>query len=518
MSHKLLNERIVSAINEYKNKEGWASIEDRNFTRKIFSGKHSAKDLDWLKDFIKRHNQIFSWKENGTSFLVKKKDKQKKKGSTTAFRWKRLFRKMLIFIKELLGLRKKRRKHKKTSATSNSLQQSNLALQNYKENSNNKPKSKPNEKSERTYKPKQQEQNKQCGAGGVSNKPKHGVVELSGNPIRSKKEPQKRNDSGSRALHEKKNDEFRLSAFASFTPYNAYVDACNKLIPTLSENVFATSLEGDFDVAKVNLLVYLAHLFTIRYRNKEVAINSHGATFHTGLFNSENEPIYMLFLRNNENGKEQSKRYTSPLFRFDRFVVRSNNEQNSSIDTLFPSLPQLNSPLTYTSVQLQQLVFDASLPIQKEASNEFLKSNLFYLPTELLETIPALENFKPKFDELKGAKKVAYMKQLANDAQNNYDAFEQVAHKLQMEIEKGLEKARLNPLSLIPGIDTNSNEIVFVMPIFFSSSGIPQLVALVSFMNNSYSVTSLSTLSKATLMIRLLASLPENWISTQQKQ
>ena len=71
MSYKLFNERIASAIENHRNRLNWASIEDEQFMREVFSGNYNEKNLEQLKSFIKRHNQSFEWKEEGTSFWVR---------------------------------------------------------------------------------------------------------------------------------------------------------------------------------------------------------------------------------------------------------------------------------------------------------------------------------------------------------------------------------------------------------------------------------------------------------------
>ncbi len=93
MKYKLLNEKISNAIDSYSNKKGWVAMDDELFVREVFSGDYSQKNLDALKEMIKRESNCFivrnedgkMWVANRSTVSNRNKKNEHPQGSVIAF-------------------------------------------------------------------------------------------------------------------------------------------------------------------------------------------------------------------------------------------------------------------------------------------------------------------------------------------------------------------------------------------------------------------------------------------------
>ena len=507
MSYKLFNERIASAIETHGNRLNWASIEDEHFMREVFSGNYNEKNLEQLKSFIKRHNQSFEWKEEGTSFWVRIKTStaksarnRKKKNKNESSFLKQLITKVLTFFRGLWGSAEKKIPHKKVSSPSPDANLHNKAGEiNHQRGLRDKQSSK-----ERYSTRKKTEGNTRSSepSNKSSNKPQTRSKQCDD---RKKETENKQNQKTERSLPT------NLSDFATFFPYKTYLEKCEELLPILSERIFTTSLSGDFDQFKVNLPVYITQVFCLRVRSGEVKLSSDGATFHTGIYDQHGNAVYILF-RRSDSTHADNRRQTRP-FEFERFVVEDSGDVYEDFLRRFPSLPVCNSPLQGREVELGQLFFDPTAKVESLNGGLFLMNNLFYLPEELLCQIPSLKGYKEELASVKGKKKIEKMQSLSKEVMKDKKIAERLINLVEQTINESLDHLRRDPRMALPAIDSRRNKIFLVLPLTFDKNReVPDAMLEIQRTGNSYRCFALSSLSKATLAIRTLASLPDGWL------
>lgn len=522
MSYKLFNERIASAIENHKDRSDWASIEDDQFMREVFSGSYNEKNLGQLKAFIKRHNQRFVWKEEGTSFWVKNKkgteksaiSRRNKKAKKRSF-CKCIVEKVVALLRRLFSSKTNETKSKeqpKPASRSFSSQREGRSRERKTVRRDEKPKGKTSQK------------NNKCGnsvdilpAG--KRQSEENAKSLPGNSAK----PSVRRKESSRSLDcidkEKENKRqgkprraIRLSEFASFSPYSAYIEQCEKLIPTLSESLFTTSLAGDFDQLKINLPVYLSQVFSLRSVQQEVVTSKDCAVFHTGLYDGNGNAVYMSFRTPASSDATDSERMTR-RFVFDQFVVENCGEAYDELCRAFSVLPSFISPLQSCEVVAGQLFFDASIEVQPIDSELFLINNLFYLPEPWLDELPILEGYKEKLATLKGKKRVEEMKRLAREVLKDSITAKRLIEAVEKALANGLRKLRRNPRMAVPAVNVATKEIFLLLPLALEENEEKMSVMLeLHLVKNAYRCHSLSSLSKAMLAIRTLSSLPDSWL------
>lgn len=534
MSYKLFNERIANAIDKYKDRSGWASIENVQFCKEIFSGSYNEKNLEQLKLFIKRHNQSFTWKEDGSSFFVKRSQRQEdlKRKSSKGI-WAGWVETLIAFFRRFFGIDSHRHAPKKRAKKTLTSTETSNAVSRAVKREDRRPKGQelknasssqqPEFKKDRSSKNRNQRDSYIAKRSRQDYKKKNaeGSLTSKGEEGGTPRQQKLRNEKGSnRSSGNTRGERVRVSRFSDFAttvPYTAYIDTCNRLIDNLSEKIFTSCLDGDFDQPKVNLPAYLSNIYVVRAKADEISRTQDQALFHTGLFDKSGQPVYMHFVKKTDF--ETNNDRLAPPYAFADFILGGDPEAVKQIQESFPTLPLLSSPLKYFNLSLDLLFFNRTAQVQFPHKDEFLRKNLFYFPEKILENIPALKGYKEELEGLKAFKRVEKMQLLASEVEKDKELYRSLRDRLFEAIDRAIAHARKQPRFASPGVDVVKYSPLLLLPVHFDGEDGDEnkdnalfYMELFPSEGNNYRCDTLCSHSKATLAMRTLNSLSDKWI------
>lgn len=510
MSYKLFNERIASAIEHHKDRTGWASIENKQFMKELFSGSYNEKNCEQLKLFIKRHNQSFIWKEDGTRFLVsinhhtRLRQRQPKYQN---FDFKIYWKKILLFIKcfsslfvKFIGLFKSlfatnpKYKEKKENQRDVACKEENI---------------KPSKK-ERVVIIQNQKKRKETDnipISGESHKEDNSFEKIK-QQKENEKEPQIKE--ASEALPDS------FSEFSVISNRTLYREACKNIIPTLLEsNLFYINDEDKEDTLfKIRIDLYLSNVYILRKETNSIYQKEEVATFHTGLFTKEGNAIFVLCKKNGNYNKPntQGKIPPRPPYIFDSFVINDKSEKALLLNHLFPDLSNI-SLIWDKDINPRNLFFDLTLSISDKNKFRLLKNNLFKFPEEWIKSIPNIEEYEQRLLNKTGKKRYNIKKNIGMEIFKNPEVYKIFKNAFEDALSQSINRIYQNPFYAIPGFNILQKKIVLFLPLQFNlKDRVHHLVLSLSYSEGIYRYCSLTSISAGLLSIRTLAPLSENWI------
>lgn len=549
MSSKLFTEKIGRAIDLHKDRDGWAATDNELFVQEIFSGNYNEKNLEGFKDLIVKHSQIFIYKKEGNRMLVKRRHPEPLKTASSRFIafWGRLWKIISSFFKRLFAPQKGKESQKPQQHESEKRAE---RPRNREEKSRSSETRGP--KRDESLRPAtrarfEDEKGRRASSSNGRSTRYSSVSEdkvLRGEqrrerqdrPVRSNRDGGRslspsavRNDAPlatkqsdtdyrsakSRADNRREERGMRLVDFAYLGDYNQYLDACKALLARIPEKIFTTDLDGEYDKVLINFPVYINNVFLDRYRRGEVLQKGSYAAFHTGIFDNDGQGIYAIFSSNEEPPKDERK---SPAYRFLAFTSSDASPSGRILKEHFPTLPTYAFPLSGERILPEQLFFDPFKPINKGDGRNILANCLFHLPREVVEQIPSLKGYAEKLAPLKGPKKVALMKSLARKAAEDKEAYASVSQLVDDAVEKAFRGLRSNPLLARPALDSFRNTLFLLIPLEVFQTGSPDMMLELYSTPKGYEYGMLCSISKGTLAMRTLSSLPSDWLTSAVRE
>jgi len=286
----------------------------------------------------------------------------------------------------------------------------------------------------------------------------------------------------------------------------AWLGDSNRIVSALSEKALDEiwCYEGRDDSSRHPhpiLWRYLKNTFFRLVKENKVIIEDEYASFNTGLVDDLYEPIYALFDKNKNPGRQK--------WHLLGFCTPGVGRQGKLLSSNFNPLPE--RARFYDSIS--ELIYDTSLNKPQLDWAHIILDNVARLPEEFLE-----EN-KPEGFMLKNpssmddGEKDEYFKSLSNAIESDSKKFRIIKNRFSDSLVLALKKVQWNFKTAIPMYYPRNNKISLLLPLsLIDDDKIDLALVVEKTKSNSYLGHTILPLSSAYSNARLIARPDSDWL------
>ena len=252
---------------------------------------------------------------------------------------------------------------------------------------------------------------------------------------------------------------------------------------------------------------YLSCTFSRLTKEMEkIAITDRYATFDTGLVNHFYDPVYALFEKNKNTGRQD--------WFFLDFCAANTGKSGKILTSAFDLLPERAQYFYHPS----ELFYDFTAPELQVNWNQLILDNLSHLPVEFLE-----EN-KPSGFEMKDTsamnimEKYNYFESMATAIENDGRRLRSIKNRFSDSLSLALKKVRWNFRTAVPMYHPASNKVLLLLPLSFMDDEIVDLALVMdkALPSGSYIGHTVIPLSWAYNNARLITRPNSDWLIPEQ--
>lgn len=251
---------------------------------------------------------------------------------------------------------------------------------------------------------------------------------------------------------------------------------------------------------------YLTYTF---YRlSKEpgkIKINEQYAAFNTGLVNNLYEPIYALFGKNKNQGRQE--------WYFHEFCISGVGKAGKTLASNFNPLPEraqfFNNPI--------ELIYDTSAPEPQMNWNHIILDNVSRLPIDFLEENKPSGFLFRDTSKMDTVQKCEYFESLATAIENDSKKFRAIKNRFADSLSLALKRVQWNFKTAIPMYYPPNNKMSLLLPLSLIDDEVIDLALVAEkTQSGSYLGHTILPLAWAYSNARLITRPDSDWLIAEQ--
>ena len=252
-----------------------------------------------------------------------------------------------------------------------------------------------------------------------------------------------------------------------------------------------------------NYLIYT--FFRLSKETGKVMITDRYATFDTGLVNPLYEPVYALFEKNRNFGRQD--------WFFQEFCMAGAGKSGKTLAGIFNPLPERAQYFYNPS----ELFYDFSAPELQINWNHLILNSLVHFPIAFLEENKPSGFLMKDTSMMNVTEKHSYFESLAIAIESDGKCFRTIKNRFSDSLSLALKKVRWNFKTAVPMYHPANNKVLLLLPLSFMDDEVVDLALVMDKMQSgSYIGHMVIPLSWAYNNARLITRPGSDWLNPEQ--
>ena len=254
-----------------------------------------------------------------------------------------------------------------------------------------------------------------------------------------------------------------------------------------------------------NYLTYT--FFRLSKETGKIAVADRYAVFDTGLVNNLYEPVYALFERNRNSGRQD--------WFFQEFCIAGAGKAGKTLLSISNPLPERAQYFSHPS----ELFYDFSAPELQVNWNHLILSNLSHLPITFIEENKPSGFMTRDTSFMNVTEKHSYFESLAIAIESDGKCFRTIKNRFADSLSLALKKVQWNFKTAVPMYHPASNKVLLLLPLSFMDDEVVDLALVLDKMpSGSYIGHTVIPLCWAYNNARLITRPNSDWLIPEQIQ